>query len=310
MSLSLTDLRVSLGGSQILDGIDLEVADGETLAVLGPSGSGKSTLLRTIAGLVDPSTGTIVGHGTDLAGVAPHLRGFGVVFQAYALFEHLDVAGNVAYGLRMRNVPKPERRERVGGALALVGLGGYGDRDVDTLSGGERQRVALARALVVEPEVLLLDEPLGAIDVALKGQLLADLQRITTGRTAIYVTHDHDEALTIGDRVALMRGGRIVAIDAPEALWTAPPDVWSARFLGHPNVYESSPFADGPCLVPEQSVRVGGDRSGIVSETRFVGDGWQVTADVGVPLRYRTTSAPAIGEEVSLAVDEVVGLER
>jgi thiamine transport system ATP-binding protein len=309
VTLAIDGLGITLGGATILVGIDLHVEDGETLAVLGPSGSGKSTLLRAVAGLVEPSAGTVSRNGEDLAGLAAHRRGFGVVFQAYALFEHLDVSGNVAYGLRMRDVPKAERRERVGEALSLVGLGGYGPRTIDTLSGGERQRVALARALVVEPEVLLLDEPLGAIDVALKDQLLGDLQGITTGRTAIYVTHDHDEALTIGDRVALMREGRVVAIDTPERLWTSPPDPWSARFLGHPNVYEMSPFADGPCLVPEQSVRPGADVTGPVIDRRFVGDGWQVTADVGVALRYRAASAPAIGESVSLTVEDVVDLE-
>ncbi len=309
MTLAINGLEITLGGATVLDGIDLRVEDGETLAVLGPSGSGKSTLLRAVAGLLAPSAGTVTRDGEDLAGLAAHRRGFGVVFQSYALFEHLDVSDNVAYGLRMRDVPKPDRRERVVAALALVGLGGYGARTIDTLSGGERQRVALARALVVEPEVLLLDEPLGAIDGALKGRLLEDLGRITVDRTALYVTHDHDEALTIGDRVALLRDGRLVAVDDPETLWTRPPDVWSARFLGHPNVYEDGgPFADGPCLVPERAVGVGGAIGGTVTDRRFAGDGWQVTADVGVPLRYRASTAPAIGESVSFTVEDVVDL--
>ncbi|MEX1288669.1 MAG: ABC transporter ATP-binding protein [Acidimicrobiia bacterium] len=311
MSLEVIDLDVDLDGLPTLVGVSLTVADGETVAVLGPSGSGKSTLLRTVAGLVAPVAGTIRWDGDDLADVPPHERGFGFVFQAYALFEHLDVAGNVAFGLELRGVPGPQVRRRVDETLDLVGLGGMADRSVDRLSGGERQRVALARALVIDPPLLLLDEPLGAIDVALKERLLGDVAGLLDDRTALYVTHDHDEALAIGDRVAILREGRLVAVDTPEGLWSRPPDAWSARFLGHRNVWEdASPFGPGPLLVPEQAIRpadVG--VAATVAASRFVGDGWRVEADVdGTPVTFRCADPIPAGTEVRLAADEVVAL--
>ncbi len=311
MSLEVIDLDVDLDGLPTLVEVSLTVADGETVAVLGPSGSGKSTLLRTVAGLVAPVAGTIRWDGDDLADVPPHERGFGFVFQAYALFEHLDVAGNVAFGLELRGVPGPEVRRRVDETLDLVGLGGMADRSVDRLSGGERQRVALARALVIDPPLLLLDEPLGAIDVALKERLLGDVAGLLDDRTALYVTHDHDEALAIGDRVAILREGRLVAVDTPEGLWSRPPDAWSARFLGHRNVWEdASPFGPGPLLVPEQAIRpadVG--VAATVTASRFVGDGWRVEADVdGIPVTFRCPDPMPTGTEVRLAADEVVAL--
>jgi thiamine transport system ATP-binding protein len=312
VSLEVIDLDVDLDGLPTLLAVSLTVADGETVVVLGPSGSGKSTLLRTVAGLVAPIAGTIRWDGDDLAGVPAHDRGFGFVFQAYALFEHLDVAGNVAFGLELRGVPGPEVRRRVEEALDLVGLGGMAARPVDRLSGGERQRVALARALVIDPPLLLLDEPLGAIDVALKERLLGDVAGLLDDRTALYVTHDHDEALAIGDRVAILREGRLVAVDTPEGLWSRPPDAWSARFLGHRNVWEGAgPFGPGPLLVPEQAIHLAEvGVAATVSASRFVGDGWRVEADVdGTPVSFRSTDPLEAGTPVHLVADEVVRLQ-
>lgn len=209
--LSLCDVTVAYGGRPALRDVSLDLGAGEILAVLGPSGSGKSTLLRAIAGL-EPATGEIAWAGRSLTGVPTHKRGFALMFQDGQLFGHLSVAANVGYALRLRHVGRAERRRRTAELLALVGLQGYGKRLPATLSGGERQRVALARALAVEPRLLLLDEPLSALDASLRGRLAADLRRIltTAGTTALLVTHDQDEAFTVADRIALVHEGRVV----------------------------------------------------------------------------------------------------
>jgi len=209
--LTLRDVTVAYDGQPMLRDVSLSLGPGEILAVLGPSGSGKSTLLRAIAGL-EPATGEIAWDGTSLAGVPTHRRGFAMMFQDGQLFGHLSVAANVGYALRLRHLGRTVRRRRVAELLDLVGLDGYGKRLPGTLSGGERQRVALARALAVEPRLLLLDEPLSALDASLRERLAADLRRIltTAGTTALLVTHDQDEAFTVADRIALVRGGRVV----------------------------------------------------------------------------------------------------
>ncbi|OLF07193.1 ABC transporter [Actinophytocola xinjiangensis] len=230
MALTVSGLGVSYGDLAAVSDADLTVADGEVLALLGPSGCGKSTLLRAVAGL-EPATGQVSWDGQDLAGVPVHRRGFGLVFQDGQLFPHRDVAGNVEFGLRMRRERSPER---VAEMLSLVGLDGYGARRVTELSGGEQQRVALARALAPSPRLLLLDEPLSALDRALREQLAVDLARVlrATGATALVVTHDHDEAFTLADRVAVMREGRIRQVGTPDAVWQRPVDERTARFLG------------------------------------------------------------------------------
>ena len=236
--LSLRGLRVvyrgARGGAPVtaVDGVDLDVARGQTVALLGASGCGKSSLLRAVAGLEDLAGGTIAWDGRDVVRVPVHKRGFGLMFQDGQLFPFRDVAGNVAYGLT--GVPRPERRARVEEMLELVGLPGYGPRDVTTLSGGQAQRVALARSLAPEPRLLLLDEPLSALDRALREQLVVDLRDILTrqGTTALYVTHDHGEARAVADRVGVMEAGRLLRIDAPEALWANPGGEAVARFLG------------------------------------------------------------------------------
>jgi thiamine transport system ATP-binding protein len=216
-----------------VDGVSVDVPVGEVLALLGPSGCGKSSLLRAVAGLEPPAAGAVTWDGVDLTAVPVHRRGFGLVFQDGQLFPHRDVAGNVAYGLR--GLPRAARAARVAELLDLVGLPGYARRPVATLSGGERQRVALARSLAPRPRLLLLDEPLSALDRSLRERLADDLRGalVATGTTALFVTHDQDEAATVADRVAVMSTGRLLQVDAPEALWRRPASREVAEFLGY-----------------------------------------------------------------------------
>jgi thiamine transport system ATP-binding protein len=249
--LSVEHVSVRFGPEVALDDAGLQVADGEVVSILGPSGSGKTTLLRVIAGLQAPDSGRVVLDGGDLGRVPPHRRGIGLVFQDHALFPHRDVAGNVAFGLRMRGDAPGKIEARTRELLELVGLAGFEGRAVGTLSGGEQQRVALARALAPEPRILLLDEPLGSLDRRLRDRLLEDLARLFTDlrQTAVYVTHDQAEAFTLGDRVAVMREGRVVQAATPDDLWASPADGDIARFLGIENV------SDGEVIRPE-AVRV------------------------------------------------------
>lgn len=237
--LSLRGLRVvyrAAGGASVtaVDGVDLDVARGRTVALLGASGCGKSSLLRAVAGLEDLAGGTIAWDGRDVVRVPVHKRGFGLMFQDGQLFPFRDVAGNVGYGLT--GMPRSERRARVEEMLELVGLPGYGPREVTSLSGGQAQRVALARSLAPGPRLLLLDEPLSALDRALREQLVVDLREILArqGTTALYVTHDHGEARAVADLVGVMEAGRLLRLDAPEALWADPGSETVARFLGLP----------------------------------------------------------------------------
>ncbi|WP_336724886.1 ABC transporter ATP-binding protein [Cellulosimicrobium cellulans] len=238
--LAVRDVVVRYGGSARTDpgttavaGVTLDVAPGEVLALLGPSGCGKSSLLRAVAGLEPVASGSVSWDGRDLAGVPVHRRGFGLMFQEGQLFPHRDVAGNVAYGIA--GLPRAERDARVAELLDVVGLAGYERRAVATLSGGERQRVALARSLAPRPRLLLLDEPLSALDRGLRERLALDLREAlrATGTTAVFVTHDHDEAFTVADRVAVMDAGRLLQVAPPEDLWRAPASLRVAEFLGY-----------------------------------------------------------------------------
>jgi putative spermidine/putrescine transport system ATP-binding protein len=236
----LRGLRKSYGEVVALDGIDLEVRAGEFFTLLGPSGSGKTTSLRLISGFERPDAGTVELAGEDVTNLPPHERNVNTVFQDYALFPHMSVGENVAYGLRVKKVPKPEREQRVAEALAMVRLDGYEGRRPSQLSGGQRQRVALARALINRPRVLLLDEPLGALDLKLRQQLQVELKRIQSqvGITFIYVTHDQDEALTMSDRIAVMDGGRVIQVGAPNEVYDEPESGFVAGFVGVSNLLE------------------------------------------------------------------------
>jgi putative spermidine/putrescine transport system ATP-binding protein len=236
----LKSLTKDYGGVSAVAGIDLEVARGEFFTMLGPSGSGKTTTLRMIAGFEDPSSGTIELAGEDVSGVPPYDRAVNTVFQDYALFPHMTVAENVAYGLKVAGVGKAERAQRRDEALEMVRLPGYGDRKPAELSGGQRQRVALARAIVNRPKVLLLDEPLGALDLKLREQMQIELKSIQgeVGITFVYVTHDQDEALTMSDRIAVFNEGRIEQVSPPLELYERPVNEFVAGFVGVSNVIE------------------------------------------------------------------------
>lgn len=238
-------------GTPALDDVSLTLGRGRVLAVLGPSGCGKSTLLRAVAGLQRLDAGRVVFDGLDVTRMPTHRRDFALMFQDGQLFAHLDVAGNVGYALARRRVPAEERRERVAQLLELVGLAGLEHRQPGTLSGGQQQRVALVRALAARPRLLLLDEPLSALDRSLRERLAGELRTVLTreAATAVFVTHDHDEALSVADDMAIMREGRIVQFGAARDVWRRPADVETARFLGFSTV-----------LVPDEATRLGLDR--------------------------------------------------
>ncbi len=251
--LSVRDVRLRYGETPALGGVSLEVAEGEISAVIGPSGCGKTSLLRVIGGLERAGSGEVWLDGRRIDAVPAHRRGIGLMFQELALFPHLDVESNVAFGLRMQGLGGAARADRVAEMLALVGLSGYGGRKVHELSGGERQRVALARSLAPRPRLLMLDEPVGALDRALREELLAELAVIlrSQGLTAIYVTHDQEEAFALADRVLVMQGGLARQSGRPEEIYGAPADAWVARFLGRTNLVagELTPAGDGRARV-------------------------------------------------------------
>jgi ABC-type Fe3+/spermidine/putrescine transport system ATPase subunit len=226
----------------MLQDVSFAVGESETLCLLGPSGCGKTTLLRLLAGLETPDEGQILLDGEDITLAPSHLRGFGLMFQEYALFPHKDVFGNVAFGLRMQGLSREMISSRVTEVLGLVGLTGFEHRDVNRLSGGERQRVALARSLAPQPRLLMLDEPLGALDRTLRERLMNELPDILrqAGVATITVTHDQEEAFALADRVVLMRDGRVVQIGTPEEVYRCPTSVWSAQFLGLTNLLDAS----------------------------------------------------------------------
>jgi thiamine transport system ATP-binding protein len=248
--LELVGVTKRYGGATALDGVNLRVADGEFFTLVGPSGCGKTTTLRTIAGFERPDEGEVRIRGVSVADVPPEGRDVGVVFQNYALFPHMSVAENVAYGLRFRDPPGGESRdERVADLLSLVDLEGFENRDPEELSGGQRQRVALARALAPGPDLLLLDEPMSALDARLRKRLRRQLQAIQSdlGVTTVYVTHDQSEALAISDRLAVMNGGRIEQVGTPREVYRRPETRFAAEFLGDNTVFEGpvAPAGDG-----------------------------------------------------------------
>ena len=235
---SVSALRKHYGDVKAVDGVDLDIASGEFFTMLGPSGSGKTTTLRLIAGFERPDGGVVQLQGKDVSALAPFDRDVNTVFQDYALFPHMTVQQNVEYGLRVRKVPRPERRARAAEALRMVRLEGYGERKPGQLSGGQRQRVALARAIVNRPKALLLDEPLGALDLKLRQELQIELKQIQQelGLTFIYVTHDQEEALTMSDRIAVFNEGKIEQIGTPAEMYEHPRTEFVAGFIGTSNV--------------------------------------------------------------------------
>ncbi|MPM55203.1 Spermidine/putrescine import ATP-binding protein PotA [bioreactor metagenome] len=237
-NLRVQGIKKEYEGQLLLRGISFDLAADETLCLLGSSGSGKSTLLRIIAGIETADQGQIFWNDEDITAVPTHLRHFGLMFQDYALFPHLNVADNIAFGLRMQNADPTEIRKRVQDSLEQVNLAGFEKRNVSELSGGEKQRVALARALAPSPRLLMLDEPLAALDRALRQQLQEELRSLLhqTHIPAIYVTHDQEEALALGDRLALLHEGQIVQMGAPEQVYRQPRNRWVAEFLGMENI--------------------------------------------------------------------------
>jgi thiamine transport system ATP-binding protein len=326
--LDIDELTVRYGTTVAVDGVSLHARRGEVVVVLGPSGCGKSTLLRAVAGLEPPVAGRIRLDGQDLAGQRPDERGVGIAFQDHALFPHRSVAENVGFGPRMRGWSPADVDRRVAEVLDLVDLGGYGARRVTELSGGEAQRVALARALAPRPALLMLDEPLGSLDRRLRDRLLVELPRVFagSGATVLHVTHDQDEALTLADRVAVLRAGRIIQIGAPDELWRAPADAETARFLGLHQLVPARAGGDGVAsalgalpvrtdlrgevlalLLPGAlELEDDGPLRGRVLARRFAGDHSVIHVEVAgheLEVPVRGLDAPHPGEEVRLVLD-------
>lgn len=321
-------------GKPLLNDISFKVNTGETVCLLGASGSGKSTLLRIIAGLEEPESAFISFNGNDLTSTPPHLRDFGLVFQDYALFPHLNVHDNVAFGLRMRRLPQDEIAEHVANSLEMVNLSGFENRQVTDLSGGEQQRVALARALAPRPRLLMFDEPLGALDRSLREDLLNELRRILhqTNIPAIYVTHDQEEASAIADRVLILHNGQIVREGRPAEVWENPGSAFVAGFLGLGNLFEGT-YIDkskaetefGTLTVHCAHKHSKGDRvhllarpssaeearversrneanliEGVVTDVIFQQDRFKVTLDNGLYVYLQ--EAPKVGEKIEVQV--------
>ncbi len=312
-ALALDDVTVSYDGVRAVAEVSLALPRGEVLAVLGPSGCGKSTLLRAIAGLELLESGRVLFDGADLARVPTYRRGFAMMFQDGQLFSHLSVAANVAYPLRLRATPRAQAARRVSELLDLVGLPGYDRRDPATLSGGERQRVALARALAGDPRLLLLDEPLSALDGPLRERLATELRAIlqATGTTAMCVTHDHDEAYSLADRLAVMRAGRVIQEGPIASVWRAPVDTETALFLGYARVLADKAAMTFRERVPIDALRATGDGGPRSAATRpapaiALRRSALSVADRG-PLSGTVTSARATPEVVRLIV-EIAGI--
>lgn len=340
-ALRVENLHKTFGDTRALAGVSFQVAKGEIVAVLGPSGCGKSTLLMLIAGLEKSDQGHVFWNGRSIDDLPTHQRGFGLMFQDYMLFPHMDVYENIAFGLRMAESELQELQKRVQAMLDLVGLPGFGSRPVDNLSGGEQQRVALARALAPKPRLLMLDEPLGSVDRTLRERLLFELRHILIdlGQTALYVTHDQEEAFAIADRVVLMKAGKVVQIGSPQEIYHQPETVFAARFLGLSNLipgeveqnpegafvmtevgqFPAPPSLNGPVTVllrPDQfSIDGSGSYAlrGTIIEISFRGSFCRVVISVrGVALTLdfpAATKIPPKGSEVQISFNPADALQ-
>lgn len=311
-AIQLTNVRKNFGPVKAVDGVNLAIEHGEFFAMLGPSGSGKTTVLRMIAGFELPDSGTITIDGIDVSNEPPFTRDVNTVFQDYALFPHMSVLQNVEYGLLVKKVAKDERRTRALQALKRVKLDGFEERKPSQLSGGQRQRVALARALVNEPRVLLLDEPLGALDLKLRHQMQVELKELQReiGITFIFVTHDQEEALTMADRVAVFNEGNIVQIGSPREIYEEPNSEFVAGFVGISNLIHH----DGKVIsIRPEKIHIGiqGDRrvSGFVATTMFLGSYTRVDVNIGTDTlsvllnNDGDRAVPHLGELVEISWD-------
>ncbi len=315
MRVALDGVQKDYGGVRALDGVNLEAADGELLVVVGPSGCGKSSLLRCIAGLEAVDGGTIWIGDRDVTDLRPAVRNVSMVFQSYALFPHLTVWENIAFGLVVREEPKAVVKERVAGAARLVGADAFLDRRPYQLSGGERQRVALARAVVRRPDAYLLDEPLSNLDAGMRSQMRTELRRLhrEVGSTMIYVTHDQVEALTLGDRIVVMDGGRVRQIGTPDEVYGQPSNRFVAGFLGTPAMNFLDSEAARPFYVlPERSVvgirpeHLRLDAAGVPARVELVevaGSDAFLHLDRGLVARVEAAGRPAEGAGVQIAFD-------
>lgn len=347
-NLEVVNLHKEYENKPLLTGVDFKVESGETLCLLGRSGSGKSTILRIIAGIEQPDAGGVFWNGKDLAGVPAYKRNFGLMFQDYALFPHLTVAENVGFGLKMRGVAKSDIAKKVGEALTRVNMSGFGDRHVTDLSGGEQQRIALARALAPRPGLLMLDEPLAALDRALRVELQEELRDLLkqSGIPAVYVTHDQEEAIVVSDRLALLNSGRIEQCDRTETVFNFPATRWAAGFLGMTNfltgkVMEINPLRvrtdcgvfttctpdpghtikiDSPItlLIKPTGINFTSDRTlpdqlaGVVQRVHFRGDHYRLHVKVNscIEMEFTSTMKFSIGQEIyiNLTSQDVIAL--
>lgn len=288
--IEIRNLTKSFGTVRAVDGVDLDIQSGEFLTLLGPSGSGKTTVLRMIAGFETPDSGSIKLNGVDITYLPPYDRDVNTVFQDYALFPHMDVISNIEYGLRVKGVAKDERREKALKALDQVRLSGYENRKPHQLSGGQRQRVALARALVNRPSVLLLDEPLGALDLKLREQMQLELKELQreVGITFIFVTHDQEEALTMSDRIAAFNNGKIEQLDTPRKIYENPSSKFVAEFVGKTNALEikGARVNVRPEHIQVSSTGVSSDQSyeGTLRDIIFVGSTTRYVVDTKIGL--------------------------
>ena len=282
-AIRIENVRKVFGVSVVaLDGLDLEIGAGELFFLLGASGCGKTTLLRCIAGLETPTEGKVFFGDTDVTGLAPHKREAAMVFQSYALWPHLTVGQNIAFGLEERKIPKAEIKKRVAEALDMVQLGGYGERSIDQMSGGQQQRVSLARALVVKPRCLLLDEPLSNLDAQLRVEMRREIRRIVkeNGLTGIYVTHDQEEALAMADRMAVLSWGKIAQVGTPEEVYRKPMNSYVAGFIGETNLIDGEVMEmhEGFCFVKVNGAALVG---------RVTVEGWQAKAGESATVSIR-----------------------